>query len=242
MKYLSVALLFCVSLLFSSCKSKVLRGEGSKTTKAPVVSSFNAAYVDVSVNVVVNVQEGATPGIQIAGYENLLQHIKTKVENNSLRIYSDLDDSWEMKSDEVIVTITAPSINLLELSGATTADIHGNLHGNSFKLDISGASGVNIDSMNTDDFIVDASGAATLTVRGGSVKHASYQINGAGKIRAFPMTTEETIATISGAGSSNVTAKQKLTANISGAGTIRYKGHPAIAQDISGAGAIADAN
>ena len=242
-KYLlSLALVFGLIILTTSCKTNVLKGEGKKITDAPAVTPFNAVVIDVSLKAVINVQEGASAGVQLNGYENLVKHIKTKVENNTLRIYSDLDDTWTMDSDDVTATITVPSITKLKLTGAPDADIHGNISGSDFKLDISGASTVKMDNVNVDNFSVDVSGAANVEVKGGIVKHAQYEVNGAGDLKAYPLQSNETTVTISGAGTGHVTALQKLTANISGAGTIKYKGHPAISQDVSGAGTIADAN
>ena len=86
------------------------------------------------------------------------------------------------------------------------------------------------------------SGTADIEVKGGSVKKASYALSGTGDIDAFPLQTLETDASISGAGSGEVTASQKLSVSISGAGCIDYKGHPVITKEISGAGSVDDAN
>lgn len=240
--FLSVVFLLAIASLHTSCKMNVLKGEGNKTTAAPVVTAFNAVDIDVTTKAVINIKEGVQPGVEINTYENVLKHIKTKVENNKLRIYSDLDETWTMDRSEITVTITMPAIVALSMSGATDADIHGNLSGKEFKMDISGAGTIKMDSVNVDDFSLEISGAADVEVKGGAVKHAEYEINGAGELRAYPLQSAETIATISGAGTSEVTALQKLTANINGAGTIKYKGHPSVSQDVSGVGTIKDAN
>jgi hypothetical protein len=229
-------------LLFASCRINVLRGEGQQVTSNPQVAAFNAIDLDVSLKAVINIQPGSQPGIQFKSYENILKHIKTKVEGGTLRIYSDLDDTWTMSGDDVAMQITMPSISGLSLSGSPDAVINGNITGSDFKLDISGASDVKIDNVNVDNFAVTVSGAGDIEVKGGAVKHASYDINGAGTLKAFPLQADEASATISGAGTSTVTALNKLTANINGAGTIRYKGHPTITQQVSGVGTISEAN
>lgn len=238
----SVIVLIVIGVAISSCRMNVLKGKGNKTTNTPVVASFDAVDIDIDLKITVNVQEGTAPKVQIEGYENLLQHILTKVENNKLRIYDDLDETWTIESKEVNVTITVPTISLLKLSGAPDAVIHGNMTGAAFKLDISGASSVKIDNLNVDNFVVVVSGAADVEVKGGNVKTAAYEINGAGNVKAYPLQSAEATASISGAGTCHVTAIQKLTSAISGAGTIKYKGHPVITQDVSGVGTISDAN
>jgi len=227
---------------FTSCRLNVLKGEGKQITATPAVASFNALDIDVSLKAAIHVAPGAQPGVQLKSYGNILQHIKTKIENNTLRIYSDLDETWTINDDDITAEITMPAISGLSLSGSPDAAITGNVTGSSFKIDISGSSDVVVDNLNVDNFSVVVAGAGDIQVKGGAVKHATYEIDGAGDIKAFPLQTDETSATISGAGTSNVTALHQLTANINGAGTIKYKGHPSITREVSGVGTVSDAN
>ena len=237
-------LLACVTTIIgiSSCKRNVLRGEGNKTSAMPAVTSFTAVDIDLPIKADITVQNGSQTGIQLNGYGNIIKHIKTTVKNNVLYITSDLDEMWEINCDDVSVQITLPVITALTLTGAPDANMHGNITGTDFKLEISGASKVVIDNINVDNFSSEVSGAADIEVKGGAVKKASYEISGAGKILAFPLQANETTASISGAGKNEVTALTKLSATISGAGTIKYKGHPSVTQQVSGVGTIADAN
>ena len=188
-------------------------------------------------------QEGALTSLQLNGYENILSHIKTKVENNTLHIYTELDESWVLdKGEQITATISTASLSLLTLSGAASSRIHGNITGENFKLDLSGATKVVIDNINVTDFFTDASGATTIEVNGGVVQHAQYEMSGASKIITYPLQAGHVDLSISGASSCQITATQKLTAGISGAGKVKYKGHPVIIKDISGAGSIVDAN
>lgn len=241
-KYLLLCVCFAMMIFASSCKRNVLRGEGNKTSSTPSVASFNAVNIDISVKADITVQSGVQPGVELSGYENVIKHIKTTVKDNVLYIKSDLGEMWDIDGNDVTAKITVPSIAALTLTGAPDADMHGNIAGPDFKLDISGASKVVIDNINVDDFSSEVSGAADIEVKGGAVKKASYEISGAGKILAFPLQANETTASISGAGKNEVTALSKLNATISGAGSIKYKGHPSITQEVSGVGSISDAN
>ncbi len=255
--------IFTGAIIFSSsCKMNELKGEGPKGTTNPEVSSFSAVDIDLPLKVGIAVQNGSQPGIQISGYNNVIKHLKAEVKNNTLTIYSDLDENWKLDCEDVTVQITMPSINALSLSGAPRADVQGNISGKDFKLEISGASRANlsnisvsnfysgvsgaskvgIDNMTVDNLSSELSGASYMEVRGGNVNHATYGISGAAKIKAFPLQTTETTASISGAGKGEVSAQQKLTASVSGAAAIKYKGHPALTKDISGAGSVTDAN
>ncbi len=239
MKHLLLAFVAATALFgFTSCGVNVLRGEGKKVNHTPSLSAFDGLDITISSKVNITVSEGATQNVELSGYENILKHIKTEVKQGVLYISFDLDDTWTVNDDDMEVRITMPSIKMLSLSGAPDVNIHGNVSGKEFKLDVSGASEVVIDNINVENLSADLSGAPQLDIRGGNVKNASYEISGVGKIEAFPMQTEETSASISGAAESEVNVSRKLEANISGAGSIKYKGSPEVIKHISGVGSV----
>ena len=242
MRLLSIVCIIVAITCCTSCRLNTLKGSGNKTTANPTVASFNAVDINIPLKLDITVQAGSQPGVQLSGYENVIKHIKTKVENNTLIITTDLDDTWTIDGDGITAQITLPAIIGLSLTGSPDADVHGNITGSTFDIDVSGASKITIDNINVDSFSMQVSGAGDLWVKGGAVKYAEYEISGAGDVKAFPLQSAETVASISGAGTGEVTALQKLTANISGAGTVKYKGHPSVTQDVSGAGAVKDAN
>jgi hypothetical protein len=241
-RLLSVACLVWVIMFASACKMNVLKGSGEKTTTAPAVASFAAVEVDLPLKISVNVVPGSQPGIQLSGFKNVIQHIKTRVENNTLVITTDLDDTWTIDGAGVDVQVTVPSLTGLSLDGSPDADVHGSITGRTFDIDVSGASTIKLDNVNVDSFSIQVSGAGDLIVTAGAVKYAEYEIDGAGKVQAYPLQAAITSASINGAGTLQVTASEKLEAEISGAGTVKYKGHPTVSQEVSGAGTIKDAN
>ena len=241
-KHLVAIALLPFVMSISSCRQNVLRGEGAQSASTLTVSSFNEVEMDMPLKTIVNVQPGSQPSVHLSGYENVIKHLKAKVENNVLYIVTDLDETWRVDCDGITANITVPTIQALTLEGAADAIVHGNVTGSVFRLDLSGAGSAEIDALSVDSFATELSGAASIAVKGGAVKYASYEISGAGKIKTFPLQTMETVAEISGAGKGEITALQKLHIEISGAGSIKYKGHPAITKDISGAGSVIDAN
>ena len=236
-------LLAGIAIFCFSCHGKGIRGSGPIVTNKITTTDFNALDISVPLKAIITVQPGTATSVEISGYANLLEHIKTKNENNKLHIYMDRDISWNFSSNhETVLRISVPSLASLSADGAAEAEIHGVLSGSSFSLDISGAGKVVIDSLMTNTFATDVSGAGDIVVKGGTVQSASYHISGAGKIKAFPLQTSDVKTEISGAAKAELTALQKLSIEVNGAGSIRYKGHPAITKDISGAGSVNDAN
>ena len=242
-KYFLMAAATCCASALLSCNGKVLTGKGEKSLLNPTVQSFDAVDISVSAKASISVVPGSTASVKIEGYKNLLDHIKIKVEQNKLSIYSDVNGTWILDAHAgTVITITTPSLAALDISGDADADLHGSINGPAFALSLAGASKVIADSINATDFTTDVSGAANIVVNGGHAKHATYQLSGATKLYAFPLITSRTSTEISGAGRAEVTAYDSLDASISGAGTIHYKGHPNVTKDVSGAGSIKDAN
>ena len=135
-------------ILLCSCNGHVLKGEGPKTTTNFQVGNFQSLDIAVSVKAIINVVAGASPKVEVSGYENLIKHITTKLENNKLEINSDLGDSWILGNDKTtVLNITVASLDELSLDGATNAEIHGSLTEKEFKLDISGQGKIKIDSL-----------------------------------------------------------------------------------------------
>lgn len=221
----------------------ILRGEGKKGSITVTPGAFSELEVSVPVKLTINVQQGVSPQVTLEGYENILAHIKPVLSGGTLKIDCDINNGWILDDNgDIFITVTTPPIEDISVSGAASTEIHGNLSGNKFKMELSGACKVIIDSLNVADFATEASGASKIEIRGGTVKQADYAISGAGKILAYPLQASSVEVSISGAGKGEVTATDKLSASISGAGSVKYKGHPKVTQDISGAGVVKDDN
>jgi len=230
-----------VTIISSSCRLNILRGKGNKTIDTRTVTAFSYIEISLPVDVAITVNKDAQPGLTIAGYENVLKHIETKVSHDTLEV--ELERGWLMiDGEDTKVQINMPEIKGLFLSGASKTGIEGNITGGSFTLDISGAAKVAIANLNTSDFSSEISGAAEINIDSGKVQRAEYGVSGAAKIHAYGLHCAEATVDISGAGSAQITTEQKLTTDISGAGSIHYKGHPQITQSVSGAGSVKDEN
>ena len=237
-KFIFGSLALGAMLSLASCGMNVIRGEGKKTTDVRHVSGFDAIDVSLASNLKVNVTEGADAHVELVGYENIIKHVKTEVEDGVLHVGLDLDDTWTVEDDELEVRIAMPAIKAMSLSGATDAEVAGLVKGKEFALEVSGAGAVAIDNMQVDNLAVDLSGAAGLQIKGGTARLANLEMSGVGGVDASDLETEETIASLSGAGGAKVWATKKLDASISGAGSIKYRGSPQVDKHISGLGSI----
>ncbi|MCW3124197.1 MAG: hypothetical protein JWQ38_3689 [Flavipsychrobacter sp.] len=226
-------------ILCSWGKTKKLQGKGNIIRSERQVTAFNGVEIDFPLKAGITIKEGATPAVEIAGYENIVSHITTKVVKGTLRIYFDIDDNWSIMNDgHNTATITVPSLKELSMSGAATANVAGNLTGDNFLLVLSGATDVSIDQMNVGRVLSDISGVSVAALNG-NAKQATYSISGSARIKAFGLQAANVISDISGSAKAEVTALQQMDIEASGAARFTYRGNPTIThQAISGSATI----
>lgn len=234
-----IAVLPVVALL--SCKQNYITGHGQDKSETRSTAAFSKVEISAPVKAVIHLQNGATPSVQLSGYENLVKAVKTEVRGNTL--YISIPESTNFETDkDVVADITMPAIDDLSLTGSADVDIKGNLTGSNFSLAITGVSDVLAENISVSNFDVDITGAGSLKVENGNVQKANYTVTGSGDINAFPLRVADVKTTVSGAGDIELHAEKKLEVSISGAGDVHYKGHPTINSETTGAGSLDDAN
>ena len=229
--------LFCISVLFLSCKEEVVRGKGNMTTEGRTLQQFDKIIIDITADATIEV--GKPHAVEVKAQSNLMEHIKTEVTGNTLRIYN---DGIIINNSDMKVAIQVPSLTALELKGAADVRTTGDINGPDFKLEVLGASEIDIDELHVDNLDVKLSGASELQINRGVVGKAKYKVTGAGEIRAEAVETKDVAARVSGAGEMSLFVTEKLDADVTGAGEISYKGHPQITSDITGAGELINKN
>lgn len=153
-----------------------------------------------------------------------------KLSSNNLR---------NLKHD-IKVTIVAPSLEGIDLSGAAAFVTIGAVKATQFTVEASGASEVQLqlDAENTE---VEVSGAASLTIKGNTSK-MDADVSGAGKFYAHAFVAGQADVDVSGAGHAEVNVSKNLSAEASGAGSISYEGGASVRSHTSGAGSIRNKN
>ena len=241
-KYFLFTMYAFATMALSSCGGdKVIKGEGSQTTQAPKVDAFSKVQVEMPLKVTITVRRGAKPSVKYSGYFNLINHIKTKVENNILFISDDLENRIAIDSKDVVAEITLPEMTELYLSSNAGADVFGNITGTAFKTTVSGDGKLTIDSINTERFSYSSTGSTSLEIMNGTARLASFSANGDFKIKAFPYQIEEASVSAQGQGACEVTALKNLNTNIGQSCALKYKGHPQMVKNPEG-GTVYDAN
>jgi len=114
--------------------------------------------------------------------------------------------------------ITVPELNKISVSCAAELEGTNTLATEMLEINASGAADAKL-SLDVKTLSTQVSGASTLTLSGKANNH-STNVSGAGSLKASKLTTDNTDANVSGAGTARVTADQ-LTGKTSGAGEIK---------------------
>ena len=189
-----------------------IRGSGVAASEARSIDGFKG--VDVGGIFQVEILAGKDFGVGIDADDNLLQFIRTDVENGVLKISA----SERLKSENPIrVRISAPDIESLDASGACKVSLNG----------------IKNSALN-----VDTSGATKITL-GGETQALTIDVSGASGVEADSLKAENATVDASGASKVSLFVSNRLISEASGASKIVYLGNPASVQkNSSGASKI----
>ncbi|MBE9467274.1 MAG: DUF2807 domain-containing protein [Bacteroidetes bacterium] len=191
--------------------------------------------IDLSIAAHVYLKQGNEQSIIIEADDDIINEIKTVVNNNTLVIKI---EKWMLHYKNVNVYITTPNVDGLNVSGSGKIEALTPLNTSTLQLDVSGSGKIFITELNATNVSADVSGSGRINLKGKSeLNKLSFDISGSGKITCTEQTKHVT-GSISGSGTGNVYATKKLDIDISGSGKVYYKGNPLINCDISGSGKI----
>ncbi|MGI4733728.1 MAG: GIN domain-containing protein [Janthinobacterium lividum] len=210
-------------------------GSGRKNLNNP----DNFSEVEVHGGFRVLVRQGDTYHVEAAGRPEDLDEVRLSVSGDRLVVQHrdrSFFSGFGSSNHPVLVTVTLPRLQELELSGASQSDVSG-FRNESLSLHASGASFVrlNVDVPNLD---VNLSSASHAEMRG-TATELTIDGSSASQVEALGLRAERTTLRLSGASQATVQATSSLTADLSGASRGRYAGQPTnIEKDLSGASSL----
>jgi hypothetical protein len=212
MKVKIISVVLFIGFILTGCGFWGVRGNGRIRDESRKVSDFTR--IEAGGAFTIHVKVGSSADVKVSAEENLLSLIRTKISGNTLIIDTKKNIS---PRKEIIIDITTPALEDLEVSGANNVDVE----------NISGV-----------EFNVELSGAGNVRLRGETEKlHA--ELSGAGNINARDLKAKEVRVSVSGAANADVYATKYLDASVSGVGSIDYFGNPdKVKTDVSGVGSI----
>ncbi len=239
---------FLLVVLLSSCSflgwHSGTKGRGIVVTvPQKQVREFDS--LDVTSNFIVTYQQDAQKHeVILEAHENLLPLVE--IVEKSCCLYVHLKKGASIRETTPInVTVKAPRLRSVKLTGAATMTMDKGTQDNLFKVDLSGSSSLNANEFDVDYLYATLSGASMLTA---TIKHNMYldasgaarieyygtadkvciKSSGAATIDGLQAAVRDADVTASGASNIKIAVSENLHVNATGAVAITYKGQPAV--------------
>jgi hypothetical protein len=207
----ALVIMICLACTNCICANKGLKGSGHVIKEIRQAKSFNQINIDGIFNIYLS--QGEKEAIEVEADDNLLEYVKTDINNSVLSIDFTYSKGIE-KSTELNIYITVTDINQLELEGIGNVSCLTDLHLNKLKLINSGIGSINLK---------------------GKASEVYIKNSGIGKIKATEFEVAYLKVKASGVGSVRVNATKEISVNLSGVGNVYYTGEPKL-KDINMSG------
>ena len=188
-----------------------VKGSGNRSLQKRDVAAFTSISTEGAFDIQVTCQQ--QPSLQIEADDNILPIITTEVANNVLHLRPSRGYS---SSEPVIIKITVPNLEGLNVSGAGKVDITG---------------------LKNDKFEIDSSGAPTIKVAG-NTKVVDISTSGAAKIDTHKLHSSKAVVDSKGVSSIDLDVADQLDVTISGPSHVSYQGDPTVNKQINGPGSV----
>jgi hypothetical protein len=235
--FLRVAVVALVALA-SACLSfdfdePGLDGSGTVVSQTRVATGFDEISVEDEFDVVVTI--GPEHSVQVTGDDNLLPHVRTELRGRTLHVETrrELDPT-----DEIRVTITAPSLVSLASSGSSDVRASG-IRSSAFEASVSGSSDM-VAQGDFGDLDTSVSGSGSIRLEG-TADRIEAGVSGSGDLDLAQVVARSASVHVSGSGSAAVHVVEALDASVSGSGDVRYMGQPRVQSSVSGSGSVRQA-
>jgi len=231
-------------LIFTSCIfdfGNCMRGEGAIVSEFREVSGFTK--IDLANSADVFVIQSDNYSLEVKAQANLLQSIRTRVDNGILII----DNEDCIRSDDGIqIFVYLPEIDGLKISGSGDMVVNQYVTSPFIDIILSGSGDIFLRDVEAEKIEATISGSGDIEIdcvnELYSAQQLIFEIPGSGEINSFDLTAENANVNISGSGNCFVKVVNSLNIDISGSGDVFYKGYPQINANVFGSGHVVDAN
>ncbi len=192
----------------------------------------------------VDITRGETYKVTVTTNTNLFPQLDIRQDGQTLRVSLKQSFPWFFAGTTRKVSIVMPDLTRLEISGASRGDLRGFSLTHALDLAVSGASNIQLDSLQTGDINGDISGAsrvsgnltagrcdfnvsgASQVTLSGSGTGLAANASGASRMNLDNFKVGDADIELSGASSGTVNASGRLDARLSGASQLTYIGSP----------------
>ena len=196
-----VIIIIMSSLMCSDLEETVkITGSGDLMTETRVDSSYSALDISIAFDHII-IHCGSGYSMTIAGDDNIVPHIITRVKDDVLYVSS--EQEFETRAESVL------TINIQRLD----------------TLSFQGVGEMTVDKLDSEVFHCNFSGVGSCTLTG-KVHNFIMNMNGVGSVNAKELIANIVDANVNGMGSAVVYASDSLHAAVNGIGALTYYGNP----------------
>ncbi|MBO3270546.1 GIN domain-containing protein [Hymenobacter defluvii] len=181
------------------------------------------------------VRQGSEFKIEAAGEDRDLRDLQVSTSGDELLIRHQQRgfwSNWKGNRNPVLVRVTMPTLDKLELNGACQADVAGFRDARNLNVEQNGACAATLD-VNATRLSLDLSGACQTHLRG-QTNDLVVDGSGACEIDALGMTARTADFDLSGASNAKTRVQERLKVDLSGASEVQYAGNPSrISKEVS---------
>jgi len=231
----TLLLAFFLPFLIQATKAQ----NSSKTSQTRDVGEFTA--VELQMAATVHVTQDNHFSIQVSAPQDVLDKIITEVDDNTLQIYVKQKDWWKLKSD-VIVNITMPKPNKLQVEGSGTITAENNFITDFITLQVEGSGKIIMKDYKTQKAKIGVYGSGEILQANAVAEGMVAEVEGSGAIEVSSFTCSLSSISLSGSGNIGIDqlSAESLEADLGGSGVIEIKKGTAakILTEVNGSGKI----
>ncbi|WP_181304819.1 head GIN domain-containing protein [Rufibacter sp. XAAS-G3-1] len=238
MKKLNIFSLLTVLALFASLSSfRAATNTAIVEEETRTVAPFKKIGLAYPANVIL--RKGDTQSVKVEGDAEQLDQLITEVEDGKLTIKRknrQYSNDGSSNNKRVNIYITVPQVEGLSVSGSGKIRSEDTFKSNSLDLAVSGSGNIQL-TANAENVTSRISGSGSIELKGQG-KQTTVAVSGSGAMRGYDFTTSDAQVSISGSGSCEITATNRLKSSISGSGRVLYAGSPSVDSRVSGSGSV----
>lgn len=200
---------------FDSHDWRGTRVRGNGVAASEVRACYGMRALDIAGAVDVDVRLGATESVRVRGDENVLDHVVTELHGDHLEVRL-RKGSYELR-ERLVVEVTLPALERLDLSGSGDAEVSG-FDGGDLAIALSGSGDIELE---------------------GRVDRLSIDVAGSGDVDARHLDCGDASVRVTGSGDVALGATGSLDAEITGSGDVTYGGSPSsVRTEVKGSGTV----
>lgn len=237
------------SNLINTKSKKSVSKSSSISEEVRDVGQFHG--ISVSTGIKVEFKQGNTQSVSVKAEANLIQSLKTKVENGILKIYFEKSGNSRINPSELMVSITAPQLNSVSVSSAAEFYTKNTVTTDNFILSTTSAAETSLDLNVKNNLEISATSAAEVKVNAvakalsvssnssadillkGKVETAKFNISSASEVNAKELHSKNAIAIVSSAANLHINASESLDLKTSSGADVYYKDYSSLKKELN---------